>query len=94
MENLINFICNLVVTERNMDLAADRILLLLQGNQSLKGNTQGFLDLYHLVHYDDNCLCVIFQASLNADKRVYLPGDNPLRKWFPNVLEWSSPGGI
>lgn len=41
-----------------MDLAAVRILLLSQGNQSLEAHTQAFLELQHLVHYDDASLCV------------------------------------
>lgn len=41
-----------------MDIAAVQILL-LQGEQSLKRHTQAFLDLYHLVHYDNDSLFVI-----------------------------------
>lgn len=45
------------IADQTMDLAAVKILLLSQGNQSLERHTQAFLDLQHLVHYDDTSLC-------------------------------------
>lgn len=41
-----------------MDLAAVKILLLSQGQQFLKRHMQAFLDLYNLVHYNNDNLCV------------------------------------
>lgn len=43
-----------------MDLAAVQILLLSQGDISLEVHRLGFLDLVHLVHYDDDSLCLFF----------------------------------
>jgi len=71
-----------------MDLAADHILL-SQGNQSLENHTLAFLDLYHLVHYNDDCLCVVFRTSLNTETRVHLPSAEPLgtfKKYVERIL--------
>lgn len=54
-----------------MDLAAVKILFLSQGECSLKRHTQDFLDLYHLVHYDDSQY-MFFECG---DKRV------PAQRW-------------
>lgn len=52
-----------------MDLAAVKILL-SQGEQSLERHTQALLDLYHLVHFDEDSLCVFPGRSQCGDECV------------------------
>lgn len=50
-----------------MDLAAEQIFLFSQGDRSLEEHTEDFSDLHHHVHYDEDRLCVFFQAGLNVE---------------------------
>lgn len=70
-----------------MNIAAVRIILLSQGNQSLEAHMQAFLDLQHLVNYDDTSLRVFFRVGLNEKTRACLPGDEPLGS-FSTPPQW------
>lgn len=49
-----------IVDRRTDHLVAVSILLLSQENSTLERNTQAFLDLCHLVHYDVDSLYLFF----------------------------------
>lgn len=48
-----------------------------RGDRFLEEHTQRFVDLIHLHHYDDDILCVFFQARLNTQMKARLLGDGP-----------------
>ncbi len=64
------------------------LLLLKQGERSLKGHTRLFLVLASLTTYPDDALCAFYDASLNIECRAPSSEDGP-RANFAAFVEWT-----
>lgn len=60
-----------------MDITAVFLLLLEQGDHSLKDQTRDFLDLAHLIQYPDRSLYVFYKTGLNKHLKSHLPMEGP-----------------
>lgn len=69
-----------------MDIAAVKMLLLIQGDLSLEAHLQRYLDLVPIVHYDDYCLCVLFRVGFESSSCARLPGEANFKKYVDWVL--------
>ncbi len=65
-----------------------QFLLLKQEDRSLEDYTRDFLDLAHLTHYLDSCLCVFYYVGLNTTTKAKLSRCGPRGEL--RQLSWSS----
>lgn len=67
-------------------------LLLTQGDHSLEVLRQGFVELVHLIHYDNDSLCIFFWAGLNPWPSREFPricGLGFITVWIPYTIGMS-----